>query len=189
MATAASHGDDGNPSGLAGGEHQVDDRLADRPRLSLRRMQVHAKTGAGVDLNHGAALFFQRSADVLCQHVNSRYVESHHSRGFDRAGGDLRVDDVGNVSGSATGAQVAIAPNQHARAFRRHRFRQKPLLGERLQGDGVQHQLGERCSVACTSPRVGINGFDQLCQRMKAVSDNPRWIAAATSRFPTTNNR
>ena len=112
--------DDGDASVLSRREEGVEDRLADRPGLAQGRLQVHPQAGAGVDLDDHAPLLFERARDVAGDDVHAGDVEPDHQRGLNGAGGDLGVDQVGDVGRGAAGAQVGVAADDHDVTRQRH---------------------------------------------------------------------
>ena len=108
LAVDPRHGDDRDPPRFAGAEQRADNRLADRPRFSRRRLQVHPQAGGRIDLDDHAALRFQRAADVDCHDVHAGNVQPDHAGRFDRPRRDFRMDRVGHIGRGAAGA-LALA--------------------------------------------------------------------------------
>ena len=97
FAVDAGDGDDRNAAGAPFAEHHVDDRFADGPRRARRRRQVHPQAGAGIDFDHHAALALPAAGNVANHHVDAADIEADGLGRIDGAGGDFRMNEIGDV--------------------------------------------------------------------------------------------
>jgi hypothetical protein len=176
----AGHTHDGNAPRvrvvLLAREQLLDDGLAHGPRFAHGGLQVHQQAGAGVDLDHGAALGLQGPRDVLGHHVHAGDVQAHHLGGQADAVGDFWVHLVRAVDGD-----IAVALHQHPVAGRRHAVGREALALQVEQDHRVlaHVQAVERVVFGGAAARVGVDlQVDQLRDGVLAVAGDPGRLAA-----------
>ncbi len=162
LAVDAGDGDERDAAGLPVGEEQTDDGLADRPRLSGGRLQVHPQARPGVDLDDGAALLLQRPADVHGDDIDAGDVQADGAGRLDGARGRFRMNPIGYVGCGAAGAEVAVAADEHALPGWRHRIRRVTLLGQHRQADRVELDEAQHRGVAVAAARIAVDLGDEL---------------------------
>ena len=191
LAIHASHGHDRNVAALTFAKQAVDDRFAHRARLAGGRLQMHSQSGARVHLDDHAPLAFQRTRNVIDHHVDSSDVEPDHLGGLDRASGDLRMNQVGHVGRGAAGAQVGVAPHEHARPQRRHALGREALFRQHGQRDLVEANLGQhgRVVVAARGSRFTTSTNCVTVERPSPITCAGSRLAAATILPPMTRMR
>ena len=69
---------------------------------------MHPQAGCRIHFHNTTALFLQRFVDAVADHINAADVQTNHVRGRNGAGGEIRVNVVGDIGGGATGAQVGV---------------------------------------------------------------------------------
>src|SRR5262249_44449911 len=149
--------------------------------MAFARRDVHAQTRRGVDF-YDAVVWTRRQGYVVEDQIDPAYVEPYDSRGAFASRGDLRVDQIGHVSGSPARREVgAFAQVDDLVRLRRvaerqtappHEFRHRLVNGD----------LGERALVVFATRGVAIYGLHQLDDRAFAVSDDVRRDAFARRR-------
>jgi len=123
FAVGTCHGNDRDAAVFAVGEHQVDDGLPHVTAFAVGRIEVHAQTWRRVHLDDATALFFERAQYRFADHIHTADVQTHHARGRYGACGDLGVDIVGHIGGSAPRGQVGVVAKDDATAFFGHGVR------------------------------------------------------------------
>ena len=170
-------------------EQVDDDGLADRAALAVRGLQVHAQAGRGVDLDHAAALVFQRREHAFANHVHAADVEADHLRRGHGARGQLGVHVVGDVGGGAAGAEVGVVAQDHALALGRHGVGLEALVRQAASAMSSMRILRERRGMAVAAARVGVDLLDQLAHGVLAVADHLRRIAARRGDQPVADHQ
>ncbi len=75
----------------------VHDGRANRARNTTGGLQVGQQPGAGIDFDHRAALFVQRTRDIFHHQVNPGDIQADNARRQCRHRGDARMNVVSYV--------------------------------------------------------------------------------------------
>ena len=121
----------------------------------------------------GRLMSWQTTSTPAISRPTIRTPSADNSRGFACFG----MDQVGDVGGRATGAQVGISANQHDLARGRNRIRSQTLLRKHAFGNFVQTKLAERRGMVFSTPRILVGFFNQLRHRVTPVTDHLRRLA------------
>src|SRR5262245_58864523 len=132
---------------------------------------MHAQTRRGVDFDD-AVVRTRRHGYVVEDQIDPAYVEPDDSRGAFAHRGDLRVDQIGHVSGRTARREVGAFAQvddlaRVGRVAQRHTPPPHEFHHRLVNGD-----LGERALVIFTARGVAIYGLHQLCDRALAVADD-----------------
>ena len=140
-------------------------------RQAFGRLQVHQQAGAGVDLDHGAALALQRLRDVERDHVDAGNVQADGARRQTDGMGHLGVD-----LGRAVDRDIAVALYQHPAPGFRNAVGLQVLAFQVLAHDRVFVDVDavQRKVFGQATARVGVDlAVDQLQHAVLAVADDP----------------
>ena len=134
-------------------------------------MRLQARTGVHFDNRPG--LFFERTADVLGDNVQTGDIQADHASRLDSMGRHLGMDPVGHVC-----RQIAVALDEYLSALRWAGLQDRILAGPGSGERRVQFDLGERRTALITTTRVAVQlEFDEFGDRVLAVTDHARIFA------------
>ena len=152
------------------GEEHIEHRPGDIARRSLRRLEMHAEAGRGIDLDHPAPGLVHRTGHVGGNEVDPGNVEADHLR---RAPGDIdivRMDHIRAVDRRSSGRQVGGRPQDHIPAPLGNAVQAQSLQLDMVEQFGIDPDAGHHSLMAVAAARVAIHGFDELRDRRDAVA-------------------
>ena len=180
LAVGAADADHRDAPAVARCEQVIDDRFADRARLSFGRFEVHEQARARIDLDDRAALLGERTGNILGDQIDTGDVQADDSRGQRNRRGDFRMHLVGHIE-----CHIAVALDQYFGALGRNRIAvvALPFELEASRRIFIQQQHVERKFLAGAAAWIAIDlGVDELAYRRAAIRHQRNRFAARCSR-------
>ena len=177
FAVGAGHRNHRNATVVVRRKELVDHGNAHGAALAVRRRNMHAQAGRGIDLDHAAVLCLQRLQHAFAHHIDAADVQANHLRSRHGARRHGWMHFIGHIGGGAAGAQVGVVAQNDALALGRNRFGAEALRVKPGDGDVIKADFGERRGMAFAAPGVLVDDIDQLVHRVHAVAHHLRRLA------------